>query len=134
MQIGDNLFIMFRHRFVSVILVLLVSVLCPAACGLRAAVAGSDAPALDCCCDRLPAQDGPDVPIRPTDQSPDACFCSTPGVTLEKTDASQSKVLPQPFTSAVLDHDVLTVQSVLRASQPLGFHPPDPQRILPLLI
>jgi len=123
-----------KQRLVSVLLVLLVSVLCPAACGLRAAAAGERAPATDCCGHRLPPTDQPHDPVLPTNQSSDSCFCTTHGVTIDKAGASHLPVLPLPYPSAASDDVSPNTDPCAGKLQPIPFHPPDQQRILPLLI
>lgn len=125
---------MLKDKTVSVFLVFLVSVLCPAACGLRAAATEGSAPAPDCCGDRLPTNDRPHEPIQPNDQAPDACFCSTQGVTLERSEASHLRVQPLPFIDDAHDHVLRSAYPPFGASRPFCFRPPDPQRILPLLV
>ncbi len=123
-----------KQRLVSIFLVLLVSVLCPAACGLRAAAADERAPATDCCGRRLPPTDRPHDPVPPSNQSPDSCFCTTQGVTIDKANASHLPVLLLPFTSDARDDVAPNAHPGAGTLQPLGFHPPDAERILPLLI
>ena len=125
---------MLRHKVVSVFLVLLVTVLCPAACGLRAFAAADHTPATDCCGHRLPAPDRPSGPELPTNQSPDACFCSTQGVTINKTDACHLTVFLFLFTNDVHEDFSLNTSSTFGIPQAACFRPPDQQRILPLLI
>lgn len=125
---------MTKQKVVSVFLVLLVSVLCPAACGLRAAAAGERAPATDCCGRRVPPTDGPHGPVLPNNPSPDSCFCTTQGVTIEKGNAYHLPVLPLPFLSDAQGDDPPNTLFGAGTLQSFRFHPPDQQRILPLLI
>jgi len=125
---------MLRQKAISAFLVLLVSVLCPIACGLRAAAAGESMPTTDCCGHRLPNHDQPNHPVQPTNPPPDSCFCSTEGVTIDRVDASRLPDLSLAFTSDAQEDQSPNASTVSGTPPRSHRDRPDEQRILPLLI
>lgn len=118
----------------SLSLVVWVAVLCPALCGLRLAASDSQAVAPGCCGQCVPMNQGSDTPVPPLEQGAEVCFCSGQGLAFEKADPIHAALLPSAFLGRLPGDGLPTLRPVIDASRRLCFHPPDAERVLPLLI
>lgn len=126
---------MLKHRIVSGLLVLVISVLCPAACGLCGAAEEKSASSPGCCSKHATEQEGSgdgDVPANPP--TVEDCFCSTHGVTLSKASDLLLPVLPFPIAIDAPDEGAPSVRIAFCELSFSGSPPPDRERVLPLLI
>ena len=125
---------MLIRRALPLFLVLWVSVLCPALCGLRLSGGNRQALMTDCCGNRAPADSGPDAPPPPADNGAERCFCSGIGLTVGHAESFHATLLPTPFPNVPQIDASPARHPVIDLARRSHDRPPDGERVLPLLI
>lgn len=120
------------RRVLSWFLVGWVGLVCPSLCA-GVVVSTKSTPPQKCCC--CPADSDRDSPATPSEPCKDSCFCSGHAVQLSKADS-----LPEIELSVLVGHFTTPASLVeLRAGTLFidslwASHPPNQDKILPLLI